>query len=249
MLWALSALVHALATTAPPKAPRATLEELYRAETAAAAERRVQADATQGRLSALGAARDLWPLPPRLKPHDIPVITLDHTLTADALESLLTHQCCAVHVRGFVDGETCEQITNRLSSSSSSDDAFSNWNIHQAKSSTTFTATEVDKVGVTSGEALESFPKFREYLEPTSPNAVESLLPGDLNPFTLLRGALDTLHPQGCRLNQLNGWPMPAGTFRRMYTLAIRAPTPSACIAHFRSTCAARAAGVELTGM
>ena len=131
----------------------AELRQLYREQTTNAAAVREKAAATTARLSSLGSARDrLWPLPPRLAPHDIPVVTLDRTLTADALQQLLCHECCAVHVRGFVDAESCEEIASRLSTSSA---AFSNWNIHQATSDGKMSATEVDKIGVTSGEALE----------------------------------------------------------------------------------------------
>ena len=109
---ALAALSSPVATRTP--APRtaasssievAELDELrllYGDQRSEAAARREQADATQARLNALGAMRDrLWPLQPKLQPHDIPVITLDRTLTADALRKLFAHECCAVHVRGF----------------------------------------------------------------------------------------------------------------------------------------------------
>ena len=212
----------ALVTNSAPQPPgaavaqRTDLAELYRAQTAQNEACRVQAEATQGRLSRLGAMRDsLWPLPPRLKAHDIPVITLNRTLTAEALHNLLAHECCAVHVRGFVELETCEQIADRLHGCG---DAFTNWNIHQAQQSTQFSATEVDKIGVTSGEALDSLEAFRGYLDPSSPMALDELLPAELNPFTALRAALDEAHSQGCRRSSLGGWPLPAGTFRRMYT-------------------------------
>ena len=66
----------------------------------------------------------VWPLPPRLKPHDIPVMVLeDGILTEDALRKLLSHECCAVHMKGFVDAEACAEIASRLAESA----AFSNW--------------------------------------------------------------------------------------------------------------------------
>ena len=224
-------LAHTLTASAPvptgssANAHRTDLAELFNNEKARATERLAQAEAVQGRLSALGAVRDLWPLPPRLQPHDIPVVTLDRSLTAEALDALLSHECCAVHVRGFIEDDVCKSIAARLSTSSAASsgeqrggDFFSNWNIHQAQSSTVFTKTEVDKVGVTSGEALDSLDDFCEYLDPTSPVSLNALLPGALNPFTELRAALDDLHPQGCRLRQLGGWTLPPGTFRRMYS-------------------------------
>ena len=156
-------LAHTLTASAPvptgssANAHRTDLAELFNNEKARATERLAQAEAVQGRLSALGAVRDLWPLPPRLQPHDIPVVTLDRSLTAEALDALLSHECCAVHVRGFIEADLCERITARLSTNSAASDAFTNWNIHQAKSEedTTYSATEVDKIGVTSGEAME----------------------------------------------------------------------------------------------
>merc|ERR1719424_2053246 len=191
------------------------IRQLYDSECSRAESRREQAEAAQARLVAIGALRDtLWPLAPKLKPHDIDVITLDGTLTADALEKLLSHQACAVHVKSFIDAETCGEIATRLGAGG---EIFSNWNIHQAKDSS-FTATEVDKVGVTSGEALESWSAFKEYHSPSSPTSLNSLLPGKLNPFTALRSHLDAVHPEGCRLDRLGRWPLPAGTFRRMTT-------------------------------
>ena len=183
------------------------------------------AAAAQEKLTALGAARDMWPSPPRLRPHDIPVLTLDGTLTADALQQLLCHKACAVHVRGFIDNELCAEIATRLAvRDTSSSQLFSNWNIHQNaaassdSASESYAVTEVDKIGITSGEALESMENLAAYLDPSSPMALDTLLPGDLNPFSTLRSALATLHPEGCRRSKLRGWEMPVGTFRRMYT-------------------------------
>ena len=62
-----------------------------------------------------------------------------------------------------------------------------------------------------------SFEQFTEYLRPSSASRIDSLLPGELNPFTQLRAALDELHPKGCRLGKLGRWALPAGTFRRMF--------------------------------
>ena len=191
----------------------AALRNTYDAQRAQATAQREQAQTTNDRLAALGSARDrLWPLPPRLKPHDISVVTLDGALTADALDRLLSHRCCAVHVRGFIPVDTCTEIASRLDGCS----GFSNWNIHQATSSrATFTATDVAKLGVTSGEALESWEQFCQYLLP-SVTSLDALLPGPLNPFTKLRSELDELHQDGCRRRRLGRWSLPVGTIRRM---------------------------------
>ena len=71
-------------------APRRTLRSLYESELAAAATRKAQADQTSARLGALGEWRDrLWPMPVRMAPHDIPVLSLDAgELTHDALSKL-----------------------------------------------------------------------------------------------------------------------------------------------------------------
>ena len=205
--------IRACAVIAPDE--QLQLRQLFDAQVADAADRKVKASTSQSRLSALGSARDLWPLPPRLKPHDIPVMVLeDGILTEDALRKLLSHECCAVHIKGFVDAEACAEIASRLAESA----AFSNWNIHQAKDEGTYTPTDVDKFGVTSNDALESWERFQEYLEPSSDNNLDSLLPGKLNPFTNLRNALEKAHPDGCRLRTFSGgrWALPPGTFRRM---------------------------------
>lgn len=196
------------------------LKELFRVEKQKAAQRKAEAEATQKKLSTLGAVRDMWPMPPRLQPHDIPVVTLEGRPTAAALEQLLKHQCCAVHVKGFMDAGTCSDIVERLSGRRA-EELFSNWNIHRSASSdaqASLAPTEVFKVGTTSGEALETMEAFEEYLTPDAPASVEALLPGTLNPFTTLRHVLDELHPEGCRRSRLGEWVLPAGTFRRMMT-------------------------------
>lgn len=185
------------------------LRTLFLSESARAEQRRTQAEAVQQRLTALGEARDLWPLPPRLRPDDIPVITIDERVTADALQQLLSHECCAVHVRGFLAHRDCEEIASRLDLSG---ERFSNWNIHTG--SEEFTATEVDKIGVTSGEGLESWERFQEYLEPELP--LDLLLPEGLNPFPRLLAELNAAHPQGCKPRAAGRWTLPLGTFRRM---------------------------------
>lgn len=196
-----------------PATAGASLSDLYRKECASAASKRQKAQAVQARLAALGAARDRLGPPPRLLPHDIPVITLDGALTGEALQKLLCHECCAVHVRGFIRTATCSEIASRLRQHG---EAFSNWRLNQAEAESAAVATEVDKIGVTSGHALDSLELFAEYLCPSSPTRLDALLPGNLNPFSTLRASLNALHTHGCRLNQLGGWPQPAGTFRRM---------------------------------
>ena len=226
MLLLSGSVTTALLASAPPTTPSRTLRSLYEGELAGAAARKEQADKTSARLATLGDFRDrLWPLPVRLEPHDIPVLSLDSELTEDALAKLLSHEVCAVHVKGFLSEETCDEVTARLERRK---DVFSNWNIHRATggggssggspSSSLLAPTEVDKIGITAGEALESWDSFREYLSPSSPDSLDALLPGSLNPFTRLRAVLDGLHPQGCRLETRSGYPLPAGTFRRMTT-------------------------------
>lgn len=198
------------------------LRSLYDKEMAGASARKEQAAKTSARLSNLGRLRDSIPLPVRLQPHDIPVITLESELTSDALAKLLAHEACAVHVKGYLGSEACSEVTSRLRGEMATEAAaFSTWHIHKAADSSSDAAlapTEVDKIGVTSGEALDSWESFQEYLNPSSPASLDALLPGDLNPFTGLRKMLDNLHPDGCRLETRSGYPLPPGTFRRMTT-------------------------------
>ena len=208
--------------TPPAKAPAAAadaqmaeLRTLFSQESAAAARRKQEAKTAESRLAAVGAVRNFWPLPPRLQPHDIPVVTLDQTLTSDALEKLFNHECCAVHVRGFIGADTCAEITSRLDASS---EDFSNWNIHASQSEGASASTEVDKIGLVATEALSSWDSFREYLMPSPRTSLDVLLPGGLNPFRTLFDELHALHPDGCRSSKLGRWPLPLGTFRRMYS-------------------------------
>eukprot|EP00966_Prymnesium_polylepis_P335677 7391013-Prymnesium_polylepis.1 len=150
---------------------------------------------------------------PRLQPHDIPVITLERSqwtieAAAEAVDALLSHRACAVHVRGFLDDGECGRLHNALADSS----LFSNWKLHEAS-----TTSEVDKAGRTSSEALVSFDSFQEYVHTAA--AIEGLIPGELSPFELLRRQLDLAHPDGCcRCGFGPGLPMPLGTYRRMST-------------------------------
>lgn len=77
---------------------------LYEQQKTAIAARKERATRSAENLATLGSVRDALSLgrPPRLDPHDIDVITIsDGRITADALASLLSHESCAVHVRGF----------------------------------------------------------------------------------------------------------------------------------------------------
>jgi hypothetical protein len=194
------------------KAQCEALRRLYEKECATAEARRQQADMAQSQLATLGAACDRFGLPCSLLPHDIPIVTLDGALTSEALRQLLADECCAVHVRGFCPLEMCAEIKARLRAHG---EAFSNWQLNKSAQNANV-PTEVDKMGVTSGNALDSFELFTEYLSPSSPTRLDALFPGELNPFTRLRAALDAAHTQGCNLNKLGGWAQPAGTFRRM---------------------------------
>lgn len=79
-------------------------------------------------------------------------------------------------------------------------------------------SSEVEKFGLVSTEALDSWPSFRDYLAPSPRHDLDALLPDRLNPFQQLRDAVEALHPQGVRPNTLGRWRMPLGTFRRMTT-------------------------------
>lgn len=148
-------------------------------------------------------------LQPRLEPHDIDVITLDGRITKDALQKLLTHKACAVHVRGFLMPSDCKQIEAALSGNGE----FSPWDINRKGSAGV--RSEVEKLGVVSGEALDSLSAFESYLSAAS--RLDKLLPGRLNPFERLRQQLDEAYPKGCRGDKVaRGFPMPLGTFRRM---------------------------------
>ncbi|KAL1499817.1 hypothetical protein AB1Y20_012502 [Prymnesium parvum] len=196
---------------------QAAVRSLYSEQKARAEEKGARAARYRQLMDAL-----MWPFfvlqdhvgwTPRLQPHDIGVISLERELTADALARLLRHEACAVHVRGFCSPRVCERIEATLSQSA----AFNPWEINRKGSSGV--RSEVDKVGVVSGEALDSFDSFAEYLD--AAKALDELLPGELNPFEQLRKTLDAVHPQGCRVNQIvRGRPMPQGTFRRMFSSA-----------------------------
>ena len=120
---------------------------------------------------------------PRLEPEPLPVIELDGSLEPEALARynlsraplpdlpstrstpawhplgrLLRHDCCAVVVRGFVEAEACRKMASVLRG----DDgtlAWRNWNLNGDALS------DVDKAGLVSSEALESFDAFRQYLD------------------------------------------------------------------------------------
>ena len=197
----------------PPAAISTALRTLYNKECATAAAKRRKAESMQANVAKLSAV--ISQLRPRLMPHDIPIITLDGDLTVEALQKLLTNECCAVHVRGFLDAMTCSKIAARLHEHSND---FSNWKLNKVEAESANVVTEVDKIGVTSGNALDSLELFAEYLSPSSPTRLDALLPGSLNPFEKLRSTLNAVHTHGCRINELGGWPQPAGTFRRMRT-------------------------------
>jgi len=151
-----------------------------------------------------------WLVKPQLQPHDIPVITLEKRVTADALERLLSHRACAVHVRGFLDEDTRSELQAALSNGG----LFSNWQINRLAASGT--TSEVDKVGVTDGEALDSFDAFRAYVR--TAETIDGMLERNPCPFEALRQQLDDAHPEGCRRDRVGRWPMPIGTYRRMCT-------------------------------
>jgi hypothetical protein len=149
---------------------------------------------------------------PRLARHDIPVIELEEELTAGALAALLSHRACAVHVRNFCSSASCEAIQLALAEQS----LYSNWAINR-RADDEGRASEVDKVGVVSGEALDSFSAFCDYLRPPDGRDLEELLPRTVgNPFARLREQLDRCHPEGCQRDRLGRFMLPAGTFRRM---------------------------------
>ena len=75
--------------------------------------------------------------------------------------------------------------------------------------------SDVDKVGTTSAEALDSFGAFQEYVRTAA--AIDGLVPGQQSPFEKLRLQLDANHPEGCRRSTFGpGLPMPLGAYRRM---------------------------------
>ena len=131
------------------------------------------------------------PAQPKLQPHDIPAMTVERSewsieAAAVAIEALLSHRVCAVHVRGFLSESECAEVESALGSSNS----FSNWQLHEGATS------EVDKTGATSAEAMESFESFRAYAHTAA--ATDGLVPGRLSPFEVLRRQLDMAHPDGC---------------------------------------------------
>ena len=65
-------------------------------------------------------------LKPRLQPHDIPVITLEGSVTPEAVDALLSHRACAVHVRRFLDESACSDLSGALA-----DAVFTNWQINR----------------------------------------------------------------------------------------------------------------------
>ena len=42
------------------------------------------------------------------------VVTLQHNLTAQAIQQLFDHECCAVVVKGFCDASTCDRSATLL---------------------------------------------------------------------------------------------------------------------------------------
>ena len=146
---------------------------------------------------------------------------------------MLRHDCCAVVVRGFVEAEACRKIGAVLRGG---DAAWHNWNLNGDA------ASDVDKAGLVSSEALQSFDAFRQYLD-TRPGGggLETRLDAALrqaleagseaggseagaqppaqaqqHPFDRLQADLDAAHPEGCRRGKLGKWELPTGTFRRM---------------------------------
>eukprot|EP00966_Prymnesium_polylepis_P321440 7377764-Prymnesium_polylepis.2 len=120
---------------------------------------------------------------PALRPHDIPVITLDRSqwsveVAAEAIEALFSNRACAVHVQRFLDEGECRDVQDALANRS----LFSNWQLHEGPQS------EVDKTGSTSGEAMDSFESFQAYVHTAA--AIDSLLPGKMSPFEILRRQL-----------------------------------------------------------
>lgn len=215
----LGAIASAVAALAPSPTAVGDLRGLYERQKAADAAVKLNADAARQRLDSLATLRGMLPRPVRLEPDDLPVIELsDGRVSADALRALLANEACAVHVRGFMNTQECADISAALTSDRS---AFTNWRINRGvtvggdETSDDGTTSEVDKIGVTSGEALESYERFREYLDP-SERRLEALLPDHLDPFAKLRAELSEVHPQGCRLDRLGGFTLPAGTFRCM---------------------------------
>ena len=189
---------------------------------------------------------------PVLEPEPLPIIELDGSLEAEALaryaaplchtltqssprstpfrypfDRLLRHDCCTVVVRGFVEAEACRKLAAVLRGGEA---AWRNWNLSGDA------ASDVDKAGLVSSEALESFDAFRKYLD-TRPGGggLETRLdaalsealgaggseagaqqPAQQHPFDRLQADLDAAHPEGCRRAKLGKWELPTGTFRRM---------------------------------
>ena len=139
-------------------------------------------------------------------------------------------------VRGFVKAEACRRIAEVLRGGEA---AWHNWNLNGDA------ASDVDKAGLVSSEALQSFDAFRQYLD-TRPGGggLEARLdaalrealadgleagseagaqqpgsaqqPAQQHPFDRLQADLDAAHPEGCRRAKLGKWELPTGTFRRM---------------------------------
>lgn len=193
-----------------PKAVQ--LRSLHETQKAAAASGRAQAERVQRDLRAVGRLHDrvAFSRPPRLEPHDIGVLELQHHLTSDALARLLAHDICAVHVRNFCSSDECTLLEAACSNTT----AYTNWEINKLADSDG-QSTEVDKIGVVRSEALDSFESFCEYLAP-SRGGLDELLPVSCNPFERLRRQLEAHHPQGCERGRIGSFSMPAGTIRRM---------------------------------
>ena len=191
------------------------LVALYEQQKTAIAARKEKAINSARNLATLGSVRDALSLgrPPRLDPHDIDVITIsDGRITADALASLLSHESCAVHVRGFCSVDECRRIESSLANEA----LYSNWAINRM-SEEDGVASEVDKVGVVASEAVDSWEQFCEYLAPADGGLERRLeVAAECNPFGRLLEQLDAAYEHGCRRDQLGAWSMPVGTIRRM---------------------------------
>lgn len=191
------------------------LVALYEQQKTAIAARKEKAINSAGNLATLGSVRDALSLgrPPRLDPHDIDVITIsDGRITAEALASLLSHEACAVHVRGFCRIDECRRIESSLANEA----LYSNWAINRM-SEKDGVASEVDKVGVVASEAVDSWEQFCEYLAPADGGLERRLeVAAECNPLGRLLEQLDAAYEHGCRRDQLGAWSMPVGTIRRM---------------------------------
>ena len=108
---------------------------------------------------------------PQLKPDPLPVVELDGALDAEALARLLRHDCCAVVVRGFVDAASCRALSAVLRDAPT----WQQWKLNGDA------ASDVDKAGLVSSEALQSFDAFRQCAasppHPASQRLVRALVP------------------------------------------------------------------------